>query len=104
MKDDTKYMYLEQDIIGWAKVRGIFATGTRDGQAKKMLEEAGEVVVEVAKGSQLYVAKEIGDVLVTCILLAEMYGFTTDDCLSAAWDTIKNRKGKMVDGQFVREK
>ena len=107
-------MYQESEIIGWAKTRGILASGTPVGQAKKLLEEAGEVIAEIAKTDVLTrahilncgpvcVEKEIGDVLISAIILAEMYGLTTDSCISAAWETIKNRKGKMVNGQFVKE-
>jgi hypothetical protein len=34
---------------------------------------------------------------------ANQYGLTLDQCLAAAWEEIKDRKGKMVDGVFVKE-
>ena len=45
----------------------------------------------------------IGDMLVTIILLSEMVEFDTTYCLEAAYDVIKQRTGKMVDGQFVKD-
>ena len=41
--------------------------------------------------------------LVTIILLAKTVGLDSVDCLADAYDEIKERKGKMVDGLFVKE-
>ena len=46
----------------------------------------------------------IGDTLVTLILAADLAGLTIEGCLQAAYDEIKNRTGKMVNGQFVKDK
>ena len=45
----------------------------------------------------------IGDTVITLILAAEMAGLTLEDCLQAAYDEIKGRTGKMIDGQFVKD-
>ena len=42
--------------------------------------------------------------LVTIILLAKIVGLDSVDCLADAYDEIKERKGKMIDGLFVKEK
>ena len=42
--------------------------------------------------------------LVTIILLAETLGLDSTTCLADAYNEIKDRKGKMVDGLFVKEK
>ena len=31
------------------------------------------------------------------------YGLTLESCVQAAWDEIKDRKGRMIDGVFVKE-
>ena len=41
--------------------------------------------------------------LVTIILLAKTVGLDSVDCLADAYDEIKERKGKMVDGLFVKD-
>jgi hypothetical protein len=41
--------------------------------------------------------------LVTIIILAKLCDLTTTECLEAAYDVIKTRKGKMVNGLFVKE-
>ena len=45
----------------------------------------------------------IGDMLVTIILLAKMVDLNTTECLNAAYNVIKSRTGKMVNGQFVKD-
>jgi len=41
--------------------------------------------------------------LVVMINIMERNGISMVDCLEKAWDDIKDRKGKMVDGIFVKE-
>ena len=41
--------------------------------------------------------------IVVLINIAERNGLTIEDCLEQAWNDIKDRKGKMVDGIFVKE-
>ena len=44
----------------------------------------------------------LGDILVTIIIGAELQGLKLEDCLESAYNVIKNRSGKMVNGQFVK--
>jgi hypothetical protein len=46
----------------------------------------------------------IGDTVVTLIGVCEMYGFTLEECLQMAYDTISKRNGTMIDGIFVKSK
>lgn len=46
---------------------------------------------------------DVGDINVVLINLLERNGFTMQQCLEVAWDDIKDRKGKMIDGVFVKE-
>ena len=41
--------------------------------------------------------------IVVLINIAERNELTIEQCLEKAWDDIKDRKGKMVDGVFVKE-
>lgn len=46
---------------------------------------------------------DVGDINVVLINLLERNGFTMQQCLEVAWNDIKDRKGKMIDGVFVKE-
>ena len=37
------------------------------------------------------------------IKISNEYGLTLESCVQAAWDEIKDRKGRMIDGVFVKE-
>jgi len=91
-------------VIDWGLSRGIFDEGTMEKQVKKTQEEVGELVYAVGANDQMGVVDGIGDVLVTLILLAEMYGLTLEECLEHALGEIEGRTGNMVDGTFVKDK
>ena len=104
-----KYEELETKVIEWAKDRDIFENSTAIKQIHKTREELYETLgalrdLEDGKESILDVADGSGDMLVTIILLAEMVGLNSVNCLADAYEEIKNRKGKMVNGFFVKEK
>ena len=46
---------------------------------------------------------DIGDMLVVMINICERNNVTILDCLTTAHNDIKHRKGRMVDGIFVKE-
>ena len=102
------YEKLEQKVIEWAKDRDIFENSNAIKQISKTQEELYETLtalreLEQGKESILDVADGIGDMLVTIILLAEMVGLDSVNCLADAYEEIKNRKGKMVNGLFVKD-
>jgi len=74
-------------------------------QMCKLIEELGEMNHELTRGKfQSDEMKDaIGDVFVVLIIEANILGYDVADCLKAAYDEIKNRKGKTVNGAFVKE-
>ena len=104
-----KYEELETKVVEWAKDRDIFENSNAIKQISKTQEELYETLsalreLEQGKESILEVADGIGDMLVTIIQLAKMVDLNSVDCLADAYEEIKNRKGKMVNGLFVKEK
>ena len=67
------------------------------------MEEAGELAAGLARQDESKVIDSIGDMVVVLTIMAEMYDFNIEGCIEAAYDEIKDRKGKMVDGVFVKE-
>ena len=108
MHEFMKYEKLQEKVIQWAKDRNIFENSNAIKQISKTQEELYETLtalreIEQGKESILDVADGIGDMLVTIILLAEMVGLDSVNCLADAYEEIKNRKGKMVNGLFVKD-
>ena len=74
-------------------------------QFGKIVEELGETISEVNHGGENTEAlmDGLGDTLVTLIIFADILGFDIEDCLKVAWEAIKNREGKTVNGMFIKK-
>ena len=93
----------EKDVIQWANDRNIFDSATSTSQHGKTLEEVNELTLALMTGDKVEAKDAIGDIAVTLILQAHIQGWTLGECLESAYQVIKDRKGKMVDGVFVKE-
>lgn len=92
---------LTEKVKQWHYNRNLIAGSTDKDQYLKLIQEAGELSDNICKGNDI--ADDIGDMLVVLINIAERNGLTLAQCLEVAWDDIKHRKGRMVDGVFVKE-
>lgn len=99
---------LERRVISWAAERGIDRADSWKPQFNKIAEEVGEYRDELEKengpeydrGAEM---AEFGDIIVTLIIMAKQRGYTLHECLSIAYRKIKNRKGRTINGEFVKE-
>lgn len=71
-------------------------------QMLKVVEEVGEVASALARGQEDELRDAIGDVTVTLIILAQQNDMDLYECLNTAYDEIADRKGKTVNGVFVK--
>jgi NTP pyrophosphatase (non-canonical NTP hydrolase) len=94
---------LEDLVLGWAEDRGILEQGTIEGQLKKLQEELDELKHAYETDDRTEYADAIGDCAVVLIILADMYGLNYKDCLASAYSVIAQRKGRMIDGVFVKD-
>ena len=88
-------------IAQWHHDRNLIAGSTDKDQYMKLIQEAGELSDNICKGRDI--SDDIGDMMVVLINIATRNNLTITECLVAAYDDIKDRKGKMVDGVFVKE-
>ena len=91
------------NVIEWADAKGILVKGNAPKQMLKVLEEVGETSGALLKNNTTELKDGIGDTFVTLIILATQCGFTPTECLEAAWDEIKGRTGKTVNGIFIKD-
>jgi len=87
--------------IQWHHDRNLIEGSTDKAQFIKLVEELGELQDNVMEGKDF--KDDIGDMLVVMINLCERNKTTLEECLAVAYNDIKDRKGKMVDGIFVKE-
>ena len=94
---------LQDSTTQWAHDRNLINGTTSDKQFIKLVEELGEVAECLAKDRKDDLKGEIGDMIVVLNNLCAQNGTTLNECFLLAWLKIKDRKGKMVDGFFVKE-
>ena len=117
-------------ILTWANDRNIIKGSAAQQQYPKLLEEnielfatlhpeksADEIkdsviniiydLLERGKIKQApagkTIADDVGDNMVVLAIMARQEGLTVTECLEHAYNDIKDRKGQMIDGIFVKE-
>jgi NTP pyrophosphatase (non-canonical NTP hydrolase) len=90
-------------IRTWADERGLYENGDTKTQALKLVEEVGETCRAILKENHDEVVDGIGDCVVVLTNLAELQGVSIEDCIEEAYHEIKNRKGKMENGTYVKD-
>lgn len=98
---------LVDKVNEWADERNLKQADPKI-QWMRITEEVGEIRDVLLKPTkftepQSALKDAIGDTLVTIIVLAHQLDLDVAECLSIAYEEIKNRKGKMVNGTFVKE-
>lgn len=97
-------MSLFDRVKDWGYRVFLFKESDPKAQVKKLLEEVYELSESISIGTDAEVKMEIGDCLVVLNVLCHMTDNVPDDCLRLALVKIEKRKGKMVDGAFVKER
>lgn len=90
-------------IRGWAVDRNLIEGALPKDQWLKLIEEIGELAKAIGKNDKGQIIDGIGDSVVVLTILAGQFELKIEDCIDAAWDEIKDRKGKMINGIFVKE-
>lgn len=119
------------NIADWHWQRNLIEGTTDDKQFIKLLEEFIELYLamkpgrtplvavhdvkrfsdRLLEGNRLHTATNrshdmkdaMGDMTVVMINLMERNGWTYEECITQAYDAIKDRKGRMIDGTYVKE-
>ena len=89
-------------IRTWATERGLYDKGDTKTQFCKLMEEGGELGRAILKNDNEEFVDAIGDMVVVLTNLAHLGGTTIEQCIDQAYNEIKNRKGKMSNGTFVK--
>ena len=89
-------------IRAWATERGLYDKGDVKTQYIKLMEETGEIGRAILKQDTAELVDGIGDAVVVLTNLAELAGVPIEDCIQEAYNVISKRKGKMINGTFVK--
>ena len=87
--------------ISWHVDRNLIEGSTDKQQFMKLHEEVGELCESIGNGTDI--RDDVGDIMVVLFNMATRNGYTLAECLEVAYNDIKDRKGKMVEGVFVKD-
>lgn len=88
-------------VVNWHQQRNLIDGSTDQAQFVKLAEELGELADAIAKGKD--VKDPVGDMLVVLINICKRNNTSLQESLAVAWEEIRHRKGRMVDGVFIKE-
>jgi NTP pyrophosphatase (non-canonical NTP hydrolase) len=89
-------------IRQWAKDRGL-DKGDPSKQLVKLMEEVGELASGIAKNKREVIIDSVGDIYVVLTILSQQLGLDIESCIASVYHEIKDRKGKLVNGIFIKE-
>ena len=90
-------------IRQWASDRNLIKGATVASQSEKLFEENGELVRALLEDNMNEFKDAVGDVVVVLTIMCAQKGVNIEDCIVGAYEVIKDRKGKMVNGVFVKD-
>lgn len=103
LDDPTRVFWaLQEKIAIWATEKDLIP-GNPEKQTIKLMEESGELASAILKNDKIKIIDGIGDCLVVLIILARQLNVLPETCLLHAWNEIKNRTGKNVNGTFIKD-
>lgn len=94
---------LKWKVEDWANQRGLLIDSNTIKQYMKLVEEVAELGMSLAKNDLNGQIDGIGDCLVVLIILSKQLDLDIVNCLNAAYEEIKNRTGKTVNGIFIKD-
>ncbi len=107
------FEYLKDKVLSWADDKDLLHEKNADKQFMKFVEEVFEFKSEMDLWSthseilnivnREHMEDEMGDVFVTLIILCEQIDIDPVKCLEMAYEKISKRKGKTINGTFVKE-
>ena len=103
IKCSKKPLKMFENIRRWAEQRGLYDEGNSHTQYVKLQEEAGELAKALLENDKLEVIDAIGDMVVVLTNLAHLQGVHIETCIAEAYKVISKRKGKMINGTFVKD-
>ena len=96
--------WVTNKISEWHESHLITVNGTSSSQMIKLMEETGELASGIARGNKDLIKDSIGDSVVVLIAIAELEGFTLEECVKHSYNEIKNRTGYLSpEGIFIKD-
>lgn len=96
-------MTIKEKILQWAMECNLLFAGKPVTQMMKLQEKMGELAYAIARKDKEKQRVAIGQATMVMIVLAELCGVNIEEEVEKAYNDIKSRHGRVIDGIFVRE-
>lgn len=93
---------MQEKILKWANDKNLIP-GDPNKQTLKLISEVGELADAIAKNNHAEIIDAIGDIQVVLIILSNQLGVRYSEALEEAYNVIKSRTGKTVNGVFIKD-
>ena len=98
------YYELECAVEEWAQEKGIMYKANPMAQALKTLEECTELCTAINNKDREEIIDAMGDIMVTLVIQAKIQNVSLESCLETAYKVISKRRGRMVNGTFIKDR
>ena len=99
---DTR-MDWQDRVVQWAKDRNLIDGSFPRAQFGKLCEEVRELQSAILLDDREEAADAVGDCCVVLCIIGAQMGIDFDAAQEIAWNAIKDRTGRMVDGVFEKD-
>jgi NTP pyrophosphatase (non-canonical NTP hydrolase) len=69
----------------------------------KLMEEVGELMAAILKNDREQQVDAVGDIMVVLAILSNQIGVSIPTALKVAFNEIKDRTGKTINGAFIKQ-
>ena len=94
---------IKEKVLEWGEARNLLHNENALKQYSKLQEESNELLIGILNKDPYEIIDALGDIQVVLIILANQLGFDIDECLESAYNEIKDRTGKTVNGNFIKD-
>lgn len=94
---------IQSKVIEWAKEKQILCSDNAPKQIIKLTEEVRELASAFLKSNDSEVKDAIGDVMIVLTILCKQLSIDMNQCYADAYEVIKDRTGKTINGTFVKD-
>jgi len=94
---------IKEKVLEWANESNLLHNENALKQYSKLQEESNELLLSILDKDPYAQIDAIGDCAIVLIILANQLGHDFDRCLESAYKEIKDRKGKTIGGNFIKE-
>lgn len=94
---------VEHKVIDWGECRSLYLKSNIHAQMRKLSEEMRELLIAVDDCDRDRTIDAIGDMIVVLTHIAKFTRLPLTNCYIHAYNEIKDRRGTMINGLFVKE-